>query len=172
MVDFRETLRRIARTTAPDLTEDQVRDLEIGVFNWSLRRVEKANQIKTWENPLLVSTYVNKGRSVILNIDPESRIGNPDLLRKVRKGELAPHSIAFMPAWEIHPERWRDALDTRTKRERSFQDMRQAAKTDLFRCGKCKKRECSYYEMQVRSADESSTIFVSCLNCGNRWRIG
>lgn len=172
MTDLRETFRRIVRTSVPALNEDQVSDLEIGVYNWALRRAEKNDQLKLWENPLFASIYVNKGRSVVVNIDPASSVANPELLRKVTDGEIAPHSIAFMHPWEIHPTRWHEALETRTKRERSFQDMRQAAKTDLFRCGKCKKRECSYYEMQVRSADESSTIFVSCLNCGNRWRIG
>ena len=28
------------------------------------------------------------------------------------------------------------------------------------------KRECSYYELQIRSADESATLFITCLNCG------
>jgi transcription elongation factor S-II len=42
--------------------------------------------------------------------------------------------------------------------------------TDRFKCNRCGKRECTYYEMQTRSADEPMTIFVNCLNCGKRWR--
>lgn len=170
--DYRARLRSIIAKAVPRMTEAQVADLEIGVYNWTLRRVERDGQLKLWSNPLFLTMYVDKGRSVVLNIDPASTVGNPALLERVLSGELVPHSVPFMAPWELHPERWREALDTRAKRERSFHDTRQAAKTDLFRCGKCKKRECSYYEMQVRSADESSTIFVSCLNCGNRWRIG
>lgn len=46
-----------------------------------------------------------------------------------------------------------------------------AATTSEFRCGKCKKRECTYYQMQTRSADEPLTTFVQCVACGNRWRF-
>ena len=45
-----------------------------------------------------------------------------------------------------------------------------SAATDEFKCYKCKKRKCTYYEMQTRSADEPMTTFVTCLNCGNRWK--
>ena len=44
------------------------------------------------------------------------------------------------------------------------------AATDQFKCYKCKKRKCTYYEMQTRSADEPMTTFVTCLSCGNRWK--
>ena len=45
------------------------------------------------------------------------------------------------------------------------------AETDQFKCSRCHKRKCKYYQMQTRSADEPMTTFVSCLNCGNRWRV-
>ena len=43
--------------------------------------------------------------------------------------------------------------------------------TDMFRCGKCKKRNCTYYQMQTRSADEPMTSFITCLSCSNRWKM-
>lgn len=45
------------------------------------------------------------------------------------------------------------------------------AETEMFRCGKCKQRKCTYYQMQTRSADEPMTTFVTCVNCGNRWKV-
>ncbi|KNC46881.1 transcription elongation factor S-II [Thecamonas trahens ATCC 50062] len=44
------------------------------------------------------------------------------------------------------------------------------AETDMFKCGKCKERKCTYYQLQTRSADEPMTVFVTCTNCGNKWR--
>jgi transcription elongation factor S-II len=44
------------------------------------------------------------------------------------------------------------------------------ANTDMFTCKKCHNNECTYYEMQTRSADESATIFVTCLKCGKNWK--
>ena len=45
-----------------------------------------------------------------------------------------------------------------------------ALESDLFKCTRCKKNHCSYYELQTRSADEATTVFITCLNCGKRWR--
>lgn len=36
--------------------------------------------------------------------------------------------------------------------------------TDAWRCGKCKERKCSYYQMQTRSADEVSTMHHLYIN--------
>ena len=30
--------------------------------------------------------------------------------------------------------------------------------------------QCSYYQLQTRSADEPMTTFVTCINCGARWK--
>lgn len=46
-----------------------------------------------------------------------------------------------------------------------------SAETDQFKCGRCQQRRCKYYQMQTRSADEPMTTFVTCVNCGNRWRV-
>ena len=45
------------------------------------------------------------------------------------------------------------------------------ARTNMFRCGKCKGNECFYFQMQTRSADEPMTTFVTCANCQNKWRV-
>lgn len=47
----------------------------------------------------------------------------------------------------------------------------QGASTDQFKCGRCKQRKCTYYQMQTRSADEPLTTFVTCVNCNNRWKF-
>jgi transcription elongation factor S-II len=38
---------------------------------------------------------------------------------------------------------------------------KQEAETDQFKCGKCGKRQCTYYQMQTRSADEPMVGVVS-----------
>ena len=47
---------------------------------------------------------------------------------------------------------------------------KEEAMTDQFKCGRCKSRKCTYYELQTRSADEGMTTFITCINCGNRWK--
>jgi transcription elongation factor S-II len=44
------------------------------------------------------------------------------------------------------------------------------ADAGLFKCRRCGKRKTSNYQKQTRCADEPMTVFVTCLNCGNKWR--
>tara|TARA_Y100000389_G_C17425582_1_gene499337 strand:- start:807 stop:1334 length:528 start_codon:yes stop_codon:yes gene_type:complete len=154
------------------LDETNANDLEIGIYNWTLAKADEYNIKKTWTENLFMNIYVSKSRSILTNIDKHSYVANIRLLNRLNDKEFKPHELPFMDMTNVFPERWNDMLDIRLKQEQNFYNSKQVAKTDMFKCGKCKKRECSYYELQVRSADESSTIFVSCLNCGNRWRIG
>ena len=41
----------------------------------------------------------------------------------------------------------------------------------MFRCGKCKSLKTTYTELQTRSADEPTSIFATCLSCGNKWKM-
>lgn len=41
--------------------------------------------------------------------------------------------------------------------------------TSLFKCGRCGKRHCTFYEQQTRSADEPTTKYITCLDCKNIW---
>lgn len=45
-------------------------------------------------------------------------------------------------------------------------------KTDLLKCGKCRKSNCTYNQVQTRSADEPMTTFCFCNECGHRWKVG
>lgn len=40
----------------------------------------------------------------------------------------------------------------------------------MLKCGKCKGKKTTYYQMQTRSADEPMTTFVTCHDCGNKWK--
>ena len=71
---------------------------------------------------------------------------------------------------ELNPERWNVLIDRKIKREKHKYSDNMAASTDTFTCNKCKKNKCTYYQMQTRSADEPMTTFVTCLNCGTRWK--
>jgi DNA-directed RNA polymerase III subunit RPC11 len=45
------------------------------------------------------------------------------------------------------------------------------AKTDAT-CPKCENGKAYFKQIQIRSADEPSTIFYKCVECGFEWREG
>lgn len=44
-----------------------------------------------------------------------------------------------------------------------------AVVTEMFTCKSCKTNRCSFHEQQTRGADEPTTKFITCLNCGATW---
>jgi DNA-directed RNA polymerase subunit M/transcription elongation factor TFIIS len=167
----RDTVKKLLKEKT-SLSDEIVDDLEKGIFNWCVLYSDENELQKTWNDKMFQYLYVNKSKLLIENIDPNSYVKNKRLQQRILDKEFKPHELSFMESTNIFPEIWNNILDMKMKQEENFHNSKQVAKTDVFKCGKCKKRECSYYELQVRSADESSTIFVTCLNCGNRWRIG
>jgi DNA-directed RNA polymerase subunit M/transcription elongation factor TFIIS len=154
------------------LSELQAADLEVGVFNWVLAFAEANHVAKTWANPRFCSLYASKARSALCNVDPASYVGNTRLLSRLHESEFRPHHVAGMSPQNVFPERWQQVLDQKQRRDKYMTSAKPAAMTDQFRCSKCKKRECEYQEVQLRSCDEPATLFITCLNCGHRWRLG
>ena len=91
------------------------------------------------------------------------------VLLKKYDGTLSLESIA-MSFQELYPEHWKKMMDEKYKRDKMLYEEKAEAMTDQFKCGRCKSRKCTYYELQTRSADEAMTTFITCLNCGNRWK--
>ena len=139
--------------------------------------------------------YKNQIRSRVFNLKDKK---NPALRENVLCGVIAPDKIAVMTAeemasdevifWFLLPlgtspnilrkEHGNQVLNFQVKSQRQAFvkegiDAAQLAtvqgtKTDLLKCGKCGKRNCTYNQIQTRSADEPMTTFVMCNECGNR----
>ena len=41
-----------------------------------------------------------------------------------------------------------------------------------IKCKVCGSDNVNLFTKQTRSADEASSRFYTCLNCGNKWRVG
>jgi transcription elongation factor S-II len=147
-------------------------DLEIGIFNWSLQQADYFRIPKTWSNVKFCAIYDAKAKSILANMDEESYIGNKGLLTNLRSNLIIPHDVAFMKPQELFPERWREVVDLKVQKDEYATTVKPVAMTDQFRCKRCKKRECVYQELQLRSADEPATIIITCISCSNTWRVG
>lgn len=153
------------------LNEIEAKDLEIGIFNWTIDYSSKNKIIKNWQNPRFYNIYTEKARSVIANVDKDSYVKNGRLKERLDEKEFTPHEIPFMKPENTFPEIWKETIDAYMKKYENAYERKDVTVSSLFRCGKCKKKECTYYSMQTRSADEGETVFVKCLNCGNSWKM-
>ena len=98
---------------------------------------------------------------------------NPDLRTNLATGEISAGVLIDLSPEELGSNERRNANE-RIRELAEWEAVRgqqQEASTDAFKCGKCKQRKCTYYQLQTRSADEPMTTFVTCVECGNRWKF-
>jgi DNA-directed RNA polymerase subunit M/transcription elongation factor TFIIS len=153
-------------------SEEQLRSLEKSIFEAAYQYSQKHYIVRSWKSLPFVDIYKQIFRSVIHNIHPQSPVKNRRLLTRVLEGEFELSSIPFMSSYEMLPEKWFELKDKLIQREKKILEGNKSRATDQFKCRRCNKRECTYYELQTRSADEPMTIFITCLNCGKEWRQG
>jgi transcription elongation factor S-II len=144
--------------------EKNSNNLEKGIFNFALNEAKNRKVVKKWDNPYFVQIYLDRLRSIFTNLN------NPTLLEQLNGGSIKAHTIAFMTHQELRPDKWDELITAKSKRDKNKFETNLEAATDTFTCRKCKSNKCTYMQLQLRSADEPMTTFVTCLSCGNRWR--
>ncbi|XP_038832551.1 transcription elongation factor A protein 3 isoform X3 [Salvelinus namaycush] len=114
--------------------------------------------------------YKNRVRSRISNLKDSK---NPGLRRNVLAGGIELRRFAIMSAEEMASDELKQLRNNLTKEAIREHQLSKTSGTisDLFQCSKCKKKNCTYNQMQTRSADEPMTTFVLCNECGNRWKF-
>jgi transcription elongation factor S-II len=145
-------------------TEKHADNLEKGIHNWALKEATNRKVVKKWDNQFFVQIYLDHLRSIYFNLN------NDKLIEQVVSGEIKSHTIAFMTHQEMLPNKWDEMIRVKSIRDKGKFETNIEASTDTFTCRKCKSKKCSYYLQQVRSADESMTCYISCLDCGARWK--
>mgnify|MGYP001300739815 CR=1 FL=1 len=139
-------------------------NLERGIFNAAIEAAGERGVVRKWDNSMFVRLYLDRLRSVFRNLS-SSEVSEP-----VRAGRIQAHTLAFMTHQELRPSRWEPLLAAKKARDACMYQPQIDANTDNFECRKCGSKRCSYYQLQTRSADEPMTTFVTCINCGNRWK--
>ena len=160
---FRSAVRDMLKVFLEDTKH--CNNLEKGIQNWSLKEATNRKVVKKWDNPYFVRIYLDHLRSVYVNLK-----SNTVLIEQVKQGQIKAHTIAFMTHQELNPEKWDGLIQAKIKRDKNKFETNIEAATDTFKCRKCHSNKCTYYQMQTRSADEPMTTFVTCIECGQRWK--
>lgn len=145
-------------------------NIELGIFNYTLSRIPVEYRNK-W-NDYFKSFYHQRAVTIYSNLNPKSYLKNINLIKKLFDEEMSEFEITEADAEKIFPEKFYELLEKYGKI-----DIEVYNKPDLnniegiLKCGRCKSNKTEYTERQTRSADEPTTKFCYCYNCGNRWRF-
>lgn len=145
-------------------------DLEKSIFEWASDIVNKQDLGSNREE-IFKNYYLDKVIHLFQNLNESSSIGNDYLKKSVLSGNIDIKNLPYMTPQDLFPSHWEKLKEKQKAQDEFLYLKKPEAATDEFKCGKCKERKCTYYELQTRSIDEPMTKFVRCLNCDHRWRM-
>lgn len=140
------------------------KNIEVGIYNFSLEEAERRNIVKKWDNPYFTMLYTRKLISILHNIN------NDDVKSMLKGRKFKPQDLATLSHQDLNKERWSALLEAKKLKDENKYMPKLEASTDNYTCGNCKSKKCTYFQLQTRSADEPMTTFVTCLDCGKRWK--
>lgn len=145
-------------------------NIERGIFNHTLETLRETR----W-NEKFKQLYIDRAVSVYINMKKDSYIKNNEYIQRIFKKEVDICNLSRLNGKERFPERSKEIEETYRMNINNNIKKGSILVDDnidgIFKCGRCKKYKTTYYEMQTRSADEPMTVFITCMNCNNRWKI-
>ncbi len=143
--------------------------MEKSIFNTTIKEARAKNIERNWGSKMFKWLYKKNYSKVYSNVCTNK---NADfVLDKIKYGLWEPDSIVSMTPQELFPDIWEEIILKNNKKMAALSIENKGVGTDMFKCGKCRARNATYFQMQTRSADEPMTTFVTCLNCSNRWKF-
>ena len=150
----------------PDTLIQLASNIEIATYNRTIRIADDKQIAKSWSNQAFTTLYSSYLRSVINNIKRDR------MIHVIADNAFDPSVIESGTIDQFNPEKWEPVIKQTRMSADGMYEMNAEASSDDFVCKKpkCRSKRCSHYQMQTRSADEPMTTYVTCLDCGNRYR--
>ena len=153
-----------------DLPLHTIRLIEQGIYNYAITKCNNKLCIPLWDNFEFVEIYISKTKNIYSNLNTMCYVKNTSLLNKIKEKIIPPEELAFIDTYKLCPEIWTEIIEEKAKIAKVLKDTLKESATDMFKCPRCHKRKTIYCEVQTRSSDEPMTKFITCLECGCKWK--
>lgn len=119
-----------------------------------------------------IQVYEGIMRSLLsnLNIKNNDYLGNAIINGDINIKEISKKIITN--PYELHPHRNKAYLEMIEKQEEVSYNKRNLIGDSVHVCKRCKSTKCVSTQAQLRSADESMSVLITCLDCDYRMRYG
>jgi transcription elongation factor S-II len=150
--------------------EAQYKNAEKSVFTWTVQQTKRLGQSPSWENRVFRWRYKHRVQSVLFNLK-----NSPALLTNIEAKLVKAKDLGAMTATQFWPDGPVGQMEFKLKaKELAIEAAKASIEEDYegqFKCGKCKSKKTTYYQLQTRSADEPMTCYITCIACSHRWKM-
>lgn len=167
MNSIRENSIKLFNSVIQD--DEKSKYLERGIYNNTINWADKNKYNKIWSDINFASYYRHRCVSFYYNLKyiPDKS----ELASKIKEFGLNEiFGISDLSNKDLYPNIWKQILLKKEQRDKEQFEPRLNISTDMYKCNKCGKNNCTYYQAQTRGADEPMTTFVTCINCGKKWK--
>jgi len=172
-----DTINKNIRDSSISKINQYVDDIDISteieneIYKYSVNYAICRSISPKFSHYLFMRIYKPKVYSVVSNLNTNSEyINNKKLLTNLLTNKISPESLVNMKPYDLHPKRWKKYIKKQELLDKEVVDLSLQATTDQFKCAKCKSKKCTYVSVQIRSADEGMTSFITCVECSHSWR--
>jgi len=164
--DILYTLGQIQRAVNIKKIDELIYDInkaigiEMGIFEFSL----VFSTLNNIEKQLIPAIYKDRLEDILLNLDINSYLNNKTFIEALTQNILTPKLVAFMSPDQLHPASWAPIVNKIKFRQQTENTI---TTSDAYWCRKCGERKCKVNELQMRGADESTSLVITCLVCYN-----
>ena len=175
----RKVAKRLSNIFADDVTDiiidylyaskkriDLVKNLEIGCINRAIKQSKKFNIRCIWNNSAFVDLYNEICYKLAVNLDVDSPVKSDYLIKMILNNKIDAADAANLSSRDMCPklvEKIENRISLRTNLERKIKY------SELYRCKKCKRNQCTTERLYNRGLDEGVSLMISCGYCGNSW---
>jgi DNA-directed RNA polymerase subunit M/transcription elongation factor TFIIS len=152
----KSTREKNIKTLTKIVGEKIAKDIEIGIYNFSNEYAKSNDTPFLMEN--IYETKLNEINCQLTSDEAEY------IKNALKEGKVKGSELATMKPEELNPTKYEKILKKREIEE--YKKNNQVGST-VFKCSKCKKKNCSVTQQQTRAGDEPATTFVTCLECGH-----
>ena len=171
---IRERFQQVLRETpAVSDRNKMASEFEVGCYNAAIAIAKESSDLisRSWSDPRFINLYANRCGIILGLIDPNSiscQLHGTDVMDKILDGTWTVEEVCRMSSSELCPKANEAALrELKIKDEQVFEEVI----STIHECPRCGKYRARTRTVQLRSADEGSTVKCVCLECGTRFAI-
>ena len=160
-----ENLIKISKENNTDTSYDKSESLDY-ILSLAEKIEESMNLIFSTEK----EKYIRKTKSILSNLKKNKVLFSSVIDENISADELVKMDDKEMASDDIKLSRQKIEEDSFNSRRSDWNRIHNTFISGIYRCGKCRGNKTTYFQAQIRRADEPMTTFVSCLNCDKNWK--